>query len=36
MLNDEHREVPEPATIFMVLVSRWPDGTAAPKMQRGP
>ena len=32
MLDDEHREVPEPQSIFMVPVSHWSDGTPAPAM----
>jgi hypothetical protein len=32
VLNDQFRDVPEPETIFMVLVSHWSDGTAAPKV----
>jgi len=31
ILNTEYRKVPEPETIFMVLVGNWSDGTAAPK-----
>lgn len=31
LLNDAFRDVPEPETIFMVLVGRWSDGTTAPK-----
>jgi len=30
LFNDEYRDVPEPETIFMVRVSHWSDGTAAP------
>jgi hypothetical protein len=30
VLNEQYREVPEPETIFMVLLPRWSDGTAAP------
>ena len=30
LYNDENRDVPEPETIFMVRVSHWSDGTAAP------
>ncbi len=30
MFDDEHRDVPEPETIFMVPVPYWSDGTAAP------
>jgi hypothetical protein len=32
MLDVQHREVPEPETIFMVPVGNWSDGTAAPPM----
>jgi hypothetical protein len=28
----DDRELPEPETIFMVPVSKWSDGTAAPAM----
>ena len=31
VLDTAHREVPEPETIFLVLVGHWPDGTAAPE-----
>jgi hypothetical protein len=30
LFDDEHRDVPEPETIFMVEVFHWSDGTAAP------
>jgi hypothetical protein len=30
LFNDQYRDVPEPETIFMVTVSQWSDGTAAP------
>src|SRR3984885_10139898 len=30
LYNDLYRDVPEPETIFMVTVSEWSDGTAAP------
>ncbi len=30
LFDDEHRDVPEPETIFMVPVFHWSDGTAAP------
>jgi hypothetical protein len=30
LYNDQYRDVPEPETIFMVTVSQWSDGTAAP------
>jgi hypothetical protein len=30
LFDDGHRDVPEPETIFMVPVSHWSDGTAAP------
>jgi hypothetical protein len=30
LYNDQYRDVPEPETIFMVRVSQWSDGTAAP------
>ena len=30
LFNDDNRDVPEPETIFMVRVSHWSDGTAAP------
>jgi hypothetical protein len=30
LFNDEYRDVPEPEMIFMVTVSHWSDGTAAP------
>jgi hypothetical protein len=30
LFNNEYRDVPEPETIFMVRVSKWSDGTAAP------
>ena len=29
MLDTDHREVPEPETIFMVAVGKWSDGTSA-------
>jgi hypothetical protein len=29
LIDDEHRDVPEPETIFMVPVSHWSDGSAA-------
>ena len=32
LLDTDHREVPEPETIFMVQVARWSDGTPAPPM----
>ena len=32
LFNDDFRDVPEPATIFMVPVASWSDGTAAPHM----
>jgi hypothetical protein len=32
MVDDEHRQVPEPQTIFMVPVGHWSDGTPAPAM----
>jgi hypothetical protein len=30
LYNDQYRDVPEPETIFMVAVSHWSDGEAAP------
>ncbi len=30
LFDDDHRDVPEPETIFMVAVFYWSDGTAAP------
>ncbi len=30
LFNDQYRDVPEPANIFMVAVSHWSDGTPAP------
>src|SRR5580658_3599397 len=33
LFNDEHRDVPEPETIFMVPVFRWSDGTASPHQE---
>jgi hypothetical protein len=30
LYNNQYRDVPEPETIFMVTVSHWSDGTAAP------
>jgi hypothetical protein len=32
MLDDDHREVPEPQSIFMVPVGHWSDGSPAPAM----
>jgi hypothetical protein len=32
LFNDEFRDVPEPATIFMVPAASWSDGSAAPHM----
>ena len=31
VFDDEHRDTPEPEIIFVVPVSRWPEGTAAPR-----
>lgn len=31
VFDDEHRDIPEPETIFMVPVSHWSDGEAAPR-----
>jgi hypothetical protein len=31
LFNNEYRDVPEPETIFMVTVSHWSDGSAAPQ-----
>jgi hypothetical protein len=32
MWNDQYRQVPEPETIFMMVVGQWSDATAAPRM----
>jgi hypothetical protein len=32
LIDNEHRDVPEPETIFMVPVSHWSDGTLAPHL----
>jgi hypothetical protein len=32
LLDEAHREVPEPETIFLVPVGRWSDGTVAPSL----
>jgi hypothetical protein len=32
LFDDDHRDVPEPETIFMVPVAQWSDGSAAPHM----
>jgi hypothetical protein len=32
LFDDDHRDVPEPETIFMVPVAHWSDGSAAPDM----
>lgn len=35
LFDNEHREVPEPETIFMVPMGHWSDGTAAPAFEHG-